>query len=242
MRVLVTRPEPAASDTATALSKLGLHPVIAPLLSPQWLSPTLPIDVTYDAIALTSANAVRGLHRIEGASALHGLPAFAVGDHTAEAARTAGFTDIRSADGDFADLVALLSGSLVHGTVLYPRGHHVSGDLAAALTDSGLGVTDIVVYAMDPIAELPVAVQDALTSGEIAGVLLYSRRTAQVFADLASALPASRKQALAMLCLSAQVAEPLGPAGFTDIHIADAPNQAAILALASSFSGGQNRS
>lgn len=241
MRMLVTRPEPAAADTAKALAKLGIEPVIAPLLVPQWFVPPLG-EGPYDAIALTSANAVRGLDGIAGLSTLLSLPVFAVGDHTAEAARAAGFTDIRSADGDFADLVALLSASLVHGTVLYPRGREVSGDLGAALADTGLAVSEIVVYGMNPVASLPATVFDSLAAGEIAAVLLLSRRTTQAFVAATAALPAARRQALAVLCLSAQVAEPLHAAGYTDIHIADAPNQAAILALASSFSGRQNRS
>ena len=58
MRMLVTRPEPAASDTAKALAKLGLEPVIAPLLVLYLLSIGLAM-IAYPAALRTDRRARR---------------------------------------------------------------------------------------------------------------------------------------------------------------------------------------
>ena len=71
-------------------------------------------------MAVTSANALRALDR-QGATATYcHLPLYAVGDRTAEVARELGFTRVRSAGGDFGDLVDLLVHSGIGGPILYP--------------------------------------------------------------------------------------------------------------------------
>ncbi|HBY31865.1 MAG TPA: uroporphyrinogen III synthase, partial [Bradyrhizobium sp.] len=55
-------------------------------------------DAEYDAVILTSANALRAVDL--GASRLMPLPLFAVGTHTADAARAAGFDKVIVAKGD----------------------------------------------------------------------------------------------------------------------------------------------
>ena len=91
MRVLVTRPEPAASATATALAALGHDTVVTPLLAPAlrpWTAPaTLP-----QALLVTSANTVR--HGGDALRNYQALPVFAVGAATATALRAAGFEPI----------------------------------------------------------------------------------------------------------------------------------------------------
>ncbi|MEX0852723.1 MAG: uroporphyrinogen-III synthase, partial [Bauldia sp.] len=93
MRLLVTRPEPDAGETAGRLGGLGHAVVIQPMtrivFSPEpvdWPEPA--------ALVLTSRNAVRGLERWPRAKAWRNLPVFAVGASTAELARRVGFTDV----------------------------------------------------------------------------------------------------------------------------------------------------
>jgi len=240
MRVLVTRPEPGAGDTARVLAAAGIETVVAPLLEARWLTPALPEAASIDAIVLTSANGVRGLMALEGAPALRAHTVFAVGDRTAAAARAAGFTDIRSAAGAFDDLVELISAEMVHGTLLHARGQHAAGDLAAALSADGIGIIEAIVYEMDAPPALPEAARLSLTAGELQAVLLYSRRTAEVFAALTRGLPEVTKRQVALICLSEQVATPVREAGYGRIAIAHSPNEAAMVGLASSFADGEN--
>src|ERR1700680_2639797 len=101
MAVLVTRPHPDAEATASALRAKGLEVLLAPMLRFEPVAFHDDEDAGYGAVIVTSANALRGLaphlqelHLREPhtqASRLLELPLFAVGEHTASAARRAGF-------------------------------------------------------------------------------------------------------------------------------------------------------
>ena len=87
-RVLVLRPEPGASATVEGARRRGLDAVAVPLFS---IDPVAwdPPEAAFDGLLLTSANAVRcGGEKLQS---LRGLPAYTVGEATAEAAREAGF-------------------------------------------------------------------------------------------------------------------------------------------------------
>src|ERR1700721_1311071 len=61
-------------------------------------------EAPYGAVIVTSANALRAIEtRLQGSPLLK-LPLFAVGEHSAAAARAAGFAKVISADGDAAGL------------------------------------------------------------------------------------------------------------------------------------------
>src|SRR5579864_2856662 len=72
--VLITRPEPGASDTAARVAALGFRPVIAPLLEIRELRTLLPPSGRVQAVLAASSNAIPPLP----ASHRH-LPLFAVG-------------------------------------------------------------------------------------------------------------------------------------------------------------------
>ena len=78
--------------------------------------------------------------------------------------------------------------------------------------------------------------------GEVLAVLLYSRRTAEIFARLAAPLlPARGRAGLSMLCLSEAVASPLVDAHFVRIALAEHPSEEAMMALALSVWRDHNR-
>src|SRR5271163_2010704 len=91
MRVLLTRPEPEAQRTAAALRARGHAVVVAPLLRIEILSDAELGDGPWAAILVTSANAVRAIAGHRRRHDLHGIPAFTVGRHSAQAMRDAGF-------------------------------------------------------------------------------------------------------------------------------------------------------
>ena len=61
VRLLVTRPEPDASETAARLRALDIDAVVSPLLQARMLTTTLPPAPGFAALAITSANALRAL-------------------------------------------------------------------------------------------------------------------------------------------------------------------------------------
>jgi uroporphyrinogen-III synthase len=233
VRLLVTRPEPDASETAARLNALNIETVVDPLLIAETLTTTLPPADGFSALAVTSANALRALHDRGDLPRLLKLPLYAIGDRTAAVAREFGFAEVVSAGGDFGDLVALLARAGIAGPVLYPAAKQQAGDLAKALSPHGVMVITVPVYAMTPAARL----DSATDFRALDGALFYSRRTAQTFVSLAAR--AEERTRLGMLCLSEAVAEPLIAAHFVRVSLADYPSEEAMMALALSFARDQ---
>jgi uroporphyrinogen-III synthase len=236
VRLLVTRPEPDGARTAQALRARGHAVVLAPLLRPETIAFVLP-EQAFSAVVLTSANAARAIAEHPGRAQLTALTAFTVGRRTAEAARAAGFRDVRCAAGDKRDLVDLLRADLPRiqssagAPLLYLAGEDRAGDLAAA----GLPVHTAVVYRALKAAHFPPPVAAALAQREIDGVLHFSARSAEAYLDCA-ARGGIGNQALAPVhyCLSRQVAAPLSAAGAVALRIAARPDEVAMLELVGS--------
>ena len=232
MRLLVTRPAGDAEATAARLVALGHEAMIAPMLE-RVLLPLQPIGVRPAAIALTSANALAGIEASPESRGWRNLPVFSVGGRTAEAARAAGYEDVRSAEGDAADLVDLIKASLSPeaGTILYPAASERAGNVDGALKDAGYSVRLLEVYRMQPIELLPGAVREALSAGRLDGVLLYSRRTAETLVGLC------REAGLSPLAAEIRcfAISPAVAAGWPFRHVISAalPNEDALFAILS---------
>ena len=107
MAVLVTRPQPDDETTAAACAR-GVSRCCWRRCCGSNRSPSVADEeARYGAVIVTSANALRGIAPHLTASRLLELPLFTVGEHTAEAARRAGFNKVISADGDAAELCAI---------------------------------------------------------------------------------------------------------------------------------------
>jgi uroporphyrinogen-III synthase len=157
--VLITRPEPGASETAARVAALGYRPVVAPLLEISTLQATLPPSAHVQAILATSGNAIPALpmsHR-------H-LPLFAVGEATAERARAAGFVHVSSADGDSRALASLVAQSCdrTAGPLLFACGRDQGQALAGDLRARGFAVVRRVVYAAASPGVLPDTARQAV--------------------------------------------------------------------------------
>lgn len=243
MRMLVTRPEPDASETAARLAALDIETTICPLLTFELLPTSLPEAEGFAAMAVTSANALRALAERGALESYLPLQVFTVGARTGEAARELGFENVTAAGGTLADLAELLAHGGLAGPVLYPAARIQSGDLAKSLAPYGVMVITTQVYAMNPVTALPMAVREELVNGSVAAVLFYSRRTAETFVEVAGeGLGREARTRLGMLCLSENVAQPLVDAHFVRVSLADHPSEEAMMGLALSFARDQNGS
>lgn len=233
MRLLVTRPEPEAERTAAALRARGHSVLVSPLLR---LAPAEEMRLYQEAwagVLITSANALKVLTPPE-IEALAALPLLAVGQRTAEAARAAGFSDVRSADGDAAALARLAAESFAPGDrpLAYLAGDARAFDLPAALAAQGIPVHPLVVYRMVATDGLSEPARAALLARELDGVLHYSRRSAAAY--LASADGKEmRAAALAPThyCLSDEIGTWLTEAGAPAVKVAVRPQEAALIEL-----------
>ena len=182
--VLITRPEPGASETAARLAALDFLPVVAPFLEINPRQVGLPPPGQIAAILLASGSAVAPLP-----ASLRAVPVLTVGDATARRARQAGFADVSSADGDAMALAALVRARVDPGagSLLLAAGRGQSLGLAADLRSSGYRVVRRVVYDAVPVAAMPDAARLLLTSDRSVTVLFFSAETARHFIRLARA-------------------------------------------------------
>lgn len=223
--VLITRPEPGASDTARRIAVLGLRPVLAPCLTIRLRPLHVPAGV--QAVLVSSGSAIPALP-----PALHGLPLLAVGDATAERARAAGFRDVSSADGDAAALAALAAERCAaHASLLLATGQGQGSRLAADLRRRGFRVHRRAVYAARPAARLPGPAQEALMAGGLRAALFLSAETARAFARV---LPAALHPALAAvdaLAIGQPAADALLHLPWRRVRVSAKPTLDSVLAL-----------
>jgi uroporphyrinogen-III synthase len=213
MRLLITRPQPAADATAARLEAMGHRVLVSPLLVPvamAWTPPAQPPT----ALLLTSANAVR----LSGAPAdWRALPVFAVGSATATAARAAGFGDVRDAGGDVAAALKLAAEAGAASIL-----HLAGADRTDAPLPHGLTVEVRIVYTAT-LEALTIDAVAALRGGTIDVVLLYSARTAAQFAVQMDNAGHDRSR-VNLAAISPAVADAAG-AGWAEIVVAAEPNE-----------------
>ena len=213
MRILVVRPQPGADQTGSSLERLGHEAVVHPLLETRpvaWALPAEPIE----AVLITSAAAVR--HAGLQADALKALPAHAVGNETAQMARTSGWKQVLIGPGT---VQALLDG-LADGP--QRRLLHLAGaELTAVTVPPTLSLTRVTVYET-PLLPLPALPR-------VDAVLLHSPRTARHFAAEWDRL-GGRRADLAVYAISEKTLAAAGT-GWGSTAVAAKPTGNALLAM-----------
>jgi uroporphyrinogen-III synthase len=214
------------------LQAAGHEVVVAPLLTIA-IAPPPSDPPDPQAIILTSRNGVRALATWPQAATWRTRPVFVTGLATAAAAREAGFTDVRTAAGDAADLAGHFMAQIDKEVrpILYPAAHDRTGALAEGLRANGYDVRTIEAYSAEMARTLGPAATDAIRRRAIEGVLLYSNRTAAAFRAIVDRFDLSEYLEMTVLyALSDRVAEPLrGLPGW--IRVAPHPDEESLLAL-----------
>ena len=235
MAVLVTRPHPDDETTAAGLRAQGFEVLQAPMLRFEPVAFHDDLDARYGAVIVTSANALRGLAPHLDGSRLLKLPLYAVGEHTAAAARGVGFENVIPANGDATALRELMLASVKArelkkaSTLLYFAGADLARDLAGELGERGFTVVTHTTYRMTPVASLPREVCEAFAANRIEAVLHYSRRSARAFLEAARAAGVEISAlAIPQCCISAAVASVVRDAGASQVTVASSPDENAL--------------
>jgi len=175
--VVVTRPEPDASDYAGELKAAGFDVFVEPMLEIEALDFERPDLSQYNGVLLTSANAAR-----IPADGFDGM-VYCVGKHTAQAAKQAGFQNIVSVNGTGVDLFEhLLSLSDVKSQrFLHVCGEHVAFPLVQRLSDAGIETDCLRVYRSKYAEQLSDDFVAALRDGQVNAITFFSKRTAEAF-------------------------------------------------------------
>lgn len=233
MKILITRPEPDASRLANHLQKSGFETFVEPLMVVDDLVET-GTALSFEgvqAIAFTSANGVRALAKV---SKERQIPVFAVGAATAASAKEEGFAFVHAAGGDVDHLASQIGTTLdpEEGRIVHIAGKVVAGDLQGMLASFGFEVERHVLYGTKKKEAFSSELISELAAGKIAGITLYSPRTARIFAALVrKAGLETACSALTCYALSENVAGALGDLTFVAVPIAEAPTEEALLEL-----------
>jgi uroporphyrinogen-III synthase len=221
--VWITRALPGARATADRVAALGFEPILAPLIEVQ---PTDegPLDLRgVGALAFTSAN---GVGAFASRCDVRDLPVFTVGAATARSARSAGFANITSGDGDVAALAALIKDApRPKGPILHVGAAEPAGDLVGALTAAGIAARRLSVYE-SVAAQLAPDILSRVMAADI--ILVHSPRAAEILARITLRMSGSHRD---VLCLSPAVAAPLERLALGGIGVAAAPTEDALMAL-----------
>ncbi|MEO4001056.1 uroporphyrinogen-III synthase [Mesorhizobium sp. CAU 1732] len=233
--VLVTRPEPGASASAGRLIAMGFAPIVLPLTRIVTVTPPEPIiPHLYQAVVVTSANAVHHTAR-ETIEDLLDKPLFAVGASTAEAARSAGFTDVRVGAGtarDLATLITLTTEPSVH--ILHLAGTDRTPGFENAITASGRHLTIVETYTADKISYLTDFIFKRLKGAPLDHALVFSTRAGQLLAELVTRADLRECfERTTFLCISEHAARPLAEHAGDRIAVSNQPTENGVMLLLS---------
>ena len=207
-KLLLLRPEPGLSASAERARHLGLEFIGCPLFRVEPVAWQVPAPSAYDALLLTSANAVRNSG--PGLASMSSLPVHAVGEATASAARAAGLTVETVGDRDLSALLAILPAGL--------RLLHLAGADHVECRDARIDRR--VVYRAAEIADPGLPSLDGLVAA------IHSPRAGARLASLAGRSPST-----AIAAISQVAAEACG-SGWERVEIATKPDDTSLLALA----------
>ncbi len=235
MAVLVTRPQPDDEATAASLRARGFAVLKAPMLRFEPVPFRADGAADYGAVIVTSANALRGIESQIADNPLRKLPLFAVGEHTAFAARQAGFDNVISAGGDAGALRELVLARVKAkalkkaSALLYLAGADLARDLAGELGERGFSVVTQTTYRMAPVSALPRETSEAFAANAVEAVLHYSRRSARAFLEAARASGVEISAlSIPQCCISEGVAAVLREAGASQVLVAASADENAL--------------
>ena len=213
--LVVARPEPGNHETALAAHALGLEVFACPLFDLKKLSWKSDISDRYDALFITSSNALRAVG--EEIETYRHLPLYAVGAASASAARAAGFTSIIMGTADGSALAALAAADGRQRVL------HLAGQPHKPIAHPSLSFDVQLVYEM---AELPVPDSLRTVLAQPCVVLAHSPRMARTLADLTP-----DHSLCHLIAISAQAADAAGQ-GWASYHWPDQPDSSAMLHIA----------
>ncbi len=209
---LVIRPEPGNLVTVERARTAGFEAIGYPLFEVTPLDWVAPQSSDFDAILFTSANAIR--HSGAALQSFRALPAFCIGQTTAQVAAESGFTVVAIGESG----VSAIPPEIKDRKTLHLGGRHLAPDSVMVSL-----LTHIPTYEN---RRLPISsdFQEALGHSPI--IAVHSSRAAAYLVELIS-----HKASVAVVAFSEQVANSLGT-GWEAVAIATKPRDEELIAAA----------
>ena len=218
--LLVVRPEPGNAATLAAASALGLEAHGDPLFEIVATAWDAPPAAEFDAVLIGSANALR--HGGMALARYAALPAYVVGQASAEAARQAGFAVAAVGEGGLQGLTARLAKDGRRRVLRLAGMEHIP-----LVSGADTAIETVVLYEAQP---RPLSAAGAALLPDGAVVLLHSAAAARQFASECERLDVQRAS-IALACLGPRIADAAGE-GWASVASAERPDDTALLALA----------
>ena len=219
MKLLVIRPQPGADATAARIEASGNEALVMPLFEVQPVAWKVPPPERYDALMITSANAVRQAR--DGLGQLTALPIYAVGSATARALAKAGLNAAFTGNAGVEALFEVIRDA-GHSRLLWLAGEDHTGVPGR----QGISIETRIVYrsnALQPAEDFAAIVQSA------DGVLLHSARAARYFTELCNMRGIDRAR-VTIGALAPAIADNAGT-GWQKVVVSATPDDAALLSL-----------
>ncbi len=234
--ILITRPEPQASDTVSDLQTHDLTACASPVLHihPQpgaTEALTKALKENPVAIMATSKHALPVLSSLPRARA---LPLIVIGSASRHRAETLGFSHILQAEGNAPSLVEHIITHLnpEDGALLYARGQNISLDIKTLLEVARFTVEEVTTYYASPTTRLPERIQRHIRQGDITVATAYSVRSLKALEALLHTHDLSdHARHITLACFSSAIAEEASPTFWRKAVFAASPTEDAMLAL-----------
>ena len=223
MKILIIRPQPGNDASAARARAAGFDPVQLPFFEVRARIWNAPDPANFDALLITSANAIR--HAGPQLDALRQLPVHAVGARSADEARRSGLA-VQSEGTSDAAYALQAAADAGHHRLLWLAGE----DHQKLAPMPSMTIDQRIVYASVPI-EVDDAIADAVRSSDV--VALHSARAADRFARFVAASGLDRR-CIRLAAFSLAIAEAAGP-GWRAVAVADRPDDQALLSAATAL-------
>lgn len=220
MKILIIRPQPGNDASARRARDAGFTPIQLPFFEMRTRSWDAPDPARFDALLITSANAVR--HAGAQLNLFRLLPVHSVGGNSAEAVQAAGLN--LATTGTDGVTMALENARIAeHRHLLWLAGE----DQTEIEVPAGVHIETRIVYAADPVQPGDIARKQTCEADIVA---LHSARAARHFAAFADCQRLGRGT-ICLAALSPAIARAAGD-GWRGIALADRPDDRALLSAA----------
>ncbi|MEM9573739.1 MAG: uroporphyrinogen-III synthase [Pseudomonadota bacterium] len=243
-KILVTRPQPGAAQTAQRLSNHNLETLILPFTEMVRLAHQLDDSVlgNVSAVLVTSANALR--HTDDALlTKLQHLPIYTVGDATKEVALEKQFRTVESADGDARDLIKLVARRLeANASIVYLCGETRTDDVELQLGGRGFKVYVSETYRTKKVSQLTYEMCELIQHHSIDGILLYSSISARILSEHWSTGSVTNSLVIPMIfCISERTKLALRPDLRQDVIVCAQPRDDVMIETVRSYYQTKNR-
>jgi len=231
---LVTRALPQAKETAEKLEKMGIKTLVEPCIRIQFNYQQESISFKKNTIIIVTSK--NGAEAFAMACSNHNFRIITVGRKAQDFLCSKGFSQVIHSAKHMNDLLKYIKLNFVprEDEFIYFRARHVAKNLKSALPDHHF--REVISYEAVAKTNFSKVLIELIKEGKINGLLLYSARTAKIFAELAEKAGISKfLDKMIIFCLSPSLVEVCRAIPHREIFTAATPTENSLLKLVKKY-------